>query len=74
MNKIQKIKHETSDYFIKLLRAVVLETKYTGPRVKIESYEIGGKTGTAELIDKSGRYQKDINLTSFINLYCSTRR
>ena len=57
------------NYFLKLLRAVVLETKYTGPRVKVEGYEIGGKTGTAELINEFGNYQKDKNLTSFIGVF-----
>jgi cell division protein FtsI (penicillin-binding protein 3) len=73
INKTRIIKHETSDYFIKLLRAVVLETEYTGPRVKIEGYEIGGKTGTAELINESGLYQKDMNLTSFIGVFPASR-
>jgi len=73
INKTRIIKHETSDYFIKLLRAVVLETEYTGPRVKIEGYEIGGKTGTAELINESGRYQKDMNLTSFIGVFPTSK-
>ena len=73
INKTQIIKHETSDYFIKLLRAVVLETEYTGPRVKIEGYEIGGKTGTAELINESGLYQKDMNLTSFIGVFPTSK-
>ena len=73
INKTRIIEHETSDYFIKLLRAVVLETKYTGPRVKIEGYEIGGKTGTAELINESGRYQKDMNLTSFIGVFPTSK-
>ena len=73
INKTRIIKHETSDYFIKLLRAVVLETEYTGPRVKIEGYEIGGKTGTAELINDSGHYQKDVNLTSFIGVFPTSK-
>ena len=73
MNKTQIIKYETSNYFLKLLRAVVLETKYTGPRVKIEGYEIGGKTGTAELINESGQYQKDMNLTSFIGVFPTSK-
>ena len=47
----------------------MLETKYTGPRVKIEGYEIGGKTGTAELINHLGQYQKEANLTSFIGVF-----
>ena len=63
------VKHHTSSYFIKLLRAVVLETKYTGPKVKIEGYEIGGKTGTTELRNEFGQYQKDVNTASFISVF-----
>ena len=63
------IKTETSKYITKLLRSVVIETEYTGPRVKVEGYEIGGKTGTAELIDKYGKYQKDKNMTSFVGVF-----
>ena len=63
------VKKTTSEYILKLLRAVVTETEYTGPRIKIEGYEIGGKTGTAELIDNLGQYQKDVNLTSFIAVF-----
>ena len=73
INKTQIIKNETSNYFLKLLRAVVLETEYTGPRVKVEGYEIGGKTGTAELINESGRYQHDMNLTSFIGVFPTSK-
>ena len=73
INKSSIIKPETSNYFLKLLRSVVLETEYTGPRVKVEGYEIGGKTGTAELIDKSGHYQKDVNLTSFIGVFPTSK-
>ena len=62
------VKKETAEYFLKLLRAVILETKFTGKRVKIPGYEIGGKTGTADL-NKRGKYIKDANLTSFIGVF-----
>jgi len=67
------VKKETSEYILKLLRAVVMETEYTGPRVKIDGYEIGGKTGTAELINKLGQYRKDANLTSFIGIFPTSK-
>jgi len=63
------VKKETSEFILKLLKAVVMETEYTGPRVRIEGYEIGGKTGTAELINNLGQYQKDANLTSFLGVF-----
>ena len=51
------------------MNAVVSKTKFTGPRVNIDGYNIGGKTGTTELIDSSGRYYKDRNMTSFIGVF-----
>ena len=60
------LKKETSDFLLKLLRAVVNETKITGPKVKIEGYDIGGKSGTAELINDYGKYDKDSNRTIFV--------
>ena len=63
------INTSTSKLIRHLLRAVVLETDYTGPRIKIKGYEIGGKTGTAELIDQSGRYRQDANRTTFIGVF-----
>tara|TARA_Y100000590_G_scaffold425270_1_gene533079 strand:- start:2761 stop:4419 length:1659 start_codon:yes stop_codon:yes gene_type:complete len=72
-NKIFKnselIQDFTSSYFNKLLRAVILETKVTGKKVKIEGYEIGGKTGTANLLNKFGNYEEGKNLTSFIAVF-----
>ena len=62
----QVIKKETSEYIASLLRAVINESKFTGPRVKIEGYDIGGKTGTSELPDKNGKYDSDLNRTIFI--------
>ena len=63
------IKEDSSEYFLNLLNAVVSKTKFTGPRVNIDGYNIGGKTGTTELIDSSGRYYKDRNMTSFISVF-----
>ncbi len=63
------LREDSSKYFLNLLNAVITKTKFTGPRVKIEGYNIGGKTGTSELIDSSGRYYKDRNMTSFISVF-----
>ncbi len=60
------VKKETSDFLLKILRAVINETKITGPKVKIEGYDIGGKSGTAELINDYGKYDKDSNRTIFV--------
>ncbi len=61
---------ESSKFFINLLKSVVLKTEYTGPRVKVEGYSIGGKTGTSELVNPNGGYFKDDrNLTSFIGVF-----
>jgi len=68
--KIQLLlKEDTSDYFLKLLRSVVTKTTFTGPRVKIEGYNIGGKTGTAMLTNENGGYYTDRDLTSFISIF-----
>ena len=45
------------------------ETEYTGPRVKIDGYDIGGKTGTAELTNEKGQYDKNLNRTIFIGAF-----
>ena len=61
--------NDSSKFFLNLLKAVVLKTEYTGPRIKIDGYEIGGKTGTSELLNPKGGYYKDRNLTSFIGIF-----
>ena len=63
------LKKESSKYFLSLLNAVIAKTQFTGPRVKIEGYKIGGKTGTSELLDPKGQYYKDRNMTSFIGIF-----
>ncbi len=62
-------KEASSKFFLKLLHSVVEKTEYTGPRVKIEGYGIGGKTGTSELLNPKGGYYKDRNMTSFIGVF-----
>tara|TARA_B100000575_G_scaffold103074_1_gene82156 strand:- start:9883 stop:11532 length:1650 start_codon:yes stop_codon:yes gene_type:complete len=59
----------SSKFFLNLLKAVVYQTEYTGPRVKIDGYQIGGKTGTSELVNPKGGYYKNRNLTSFIGVF-----
>ena len=49
-----------------LLKSVIEETKITGPKVKINGYDIGGKTGTAELLNSEGEYDNDSNRTIFV--------
>ena len=74
MSKILKGKQvlqtkKSSEFFLNWLNSVVLKTEYTGPRVKINGYQVGGKTGTSELINPRGGYYKDRNLTSFIAVF-----
>lgn len=69
-NNIKKIiDTNSSKFFLKLLNSVVLKTEYTGPRVRIEGYEVGGKTGTSELLNPKGGYYKDRNMTSFVGVF-----
>lgn len=65
----QIISKKTSEDIAKMLRAVIEESKYTGPKVKIDGYDIGGKTGTAELRNINGKYDKDLNRTIFISAF-----
>ena len=60
---------QSSKFFLNLLNSVVLKTDYTGPRVKVDGYQVGGKTGTSELLNPNGGYYKDRNMTSFIGVF-----
>ena len=62
------ITNETSAKIRQLLRAVILETEWTGPRAKVIGYEVGGKTGTAEMVENNS-YLKKANLSSFIGVF-----
>ena len=71
INKNRQIlnREKSSKFFLNLLNAVVVKTKYTGSRVKVDGYHVGGKTGTSELLNPKGGYYKDRNLTSFIGVF-----
>ena len=69
-DKKQILKNKkSSKFFLSLLNSVVLKTDYTGPRVKVDGYQVGGKTGTSELLNPNGGYYKDRNMTSFIGVF-----
>ncbi|MFQ5953913.1 MAG: peptidoglycan D,D-transpeptidase FtsI family protein [Kiloniellales bacterium] len=54
----------TSAHMRALMRLVV--ERGTGRQARVPGYWIGGKTGTAEKPDDTGRYQSDVRLSSFV--------
>ena len=63
----QTVTKNTSDYIKECLREVV--TSGTGTTAAIDGYTVGGKTGTAEKVDTSGKGKgrlKDQYILSFI--------
>lgn len=55
---------ETSAQMLQLLRLNVASSGGTGRRAEVEGYEIGGKTGTAEIPGRGGYRQKSV-ISSF---------
>jgi cell division protein FtsI (penicillin-binding protein 3) len=51
----------------KLLRDVVIYG--SGKNANIPGYDVAGKTGTANKLDKNGRYIKGKNITSFVSAF-----
>lgn len=60
------ISKKTSDTMRSLMRKVVKEG--TGWRANLYGYEVGGKTGTAEIV-KDGKYVKDKTRTVFVSAF-----
>ena len=58
------ISEKTSAIMREIMKGVV--ENGTGRRAKIKGYEVGGKTGTAQKIDSSGRYSHEKFIASFI--------
>ena len=63
-DKVRVVKDETVRKMKRLFSATVEEG--TGRRARVKGYLIGGKTGTAEILEKSGEYNKKQNLATFI--------
>jgi cell division protein FtsI (penicillin-binding protein 3) len=61
----QIISSTTSAVIKMLLRAAVIEG--TGKKANVQSYSIGGKTGSAEKV-VNGQYSKSVNIVSFIGV------
>jgi len=62
--KTKIVSDETVSKMKRLFSATVEEG--TGRRARVKGYLIGGKTGTAEILEKSGEYNKKQNLATFI--------
>ena len=74
-DKVPKIKNnfkqvmskETAYQITSILEGTV--KRGTAKGLRDLNLDLGGKTGTTELIDSSGRYYKDRNMTSFISVF-----
>ncbi|MBM7701768.1 penicillin-binding protein [Metabacillus iocasae] len=64
----EPISKETSQKVLDILESVVTADDGTGKPYNIEGYSVAGKTGTAQITDKNGRYQSGHgkNLFSFL--------
>ena len=60
---------KTSLTMRKLARAVVTHPDGSGKKADAYGYLVGGKTGTAEIISKTGGFKKNANLSSFIGAF-----
>ena len=60
---------KTSHLMRKLARSVVTHPDGSGKKSDAFGYFVGGKTGTAEMINGSGGFQKHSNLSSFIGAF-----
>jgi cell division protein FtsI (penicillin-binding protein 3) len=67
---IQIVSKETSEIMCQLMHTVVAEG--TGKKARVKNYEVGGKTGTANLL--SGKsYKQGSNMTSFVGAFPMSR-
>ena len=64
----QVVSPQSASMVLRLMREVV--TRGTGRRADVPGYEVAGKTGSAEKLDrKTGTYAKDRNVTSFAAIF-----
>lgn len=65
------ISEETSSKMKQLLRGVI--ERGTGTRAKLDDYDACGKTGTAQKVDKNGKYSENRFVASFIGFAPSVK-
>jgi len=64
----QVVAPQSANLVLRLMRDVV--TEGTGRRANVRGYEVAGKTGSAEKLDrKTGAYAKDRNVSSFVAIF-----
>ncbi len=64
----QVVSPQSANQVMALMREVV--TRGTGKRAAVRGYEVAGKTGSAEKLDrKTGTYAKDRNVSSFVAIF-----
>ncbi len=61
------ISEDTSENVRRLMRLVV--DHGTGSKADVAGYRVGGKTGTAEKVQDSGKYNADAKMASFISVF-----
>jgi cell division protein FtsI (penicillin-binding protein 3) len=61
------IRAETSATLRRLMRLAV--THGSGRRAEVPGYFVGGKTGTAQKVDRHGRYLRDARISSFTGIF-----
>ncbi|MBE9223268.1 penicillin-binding protein 2 [Cyanobacterium stanieri LEGE 03274] len=66
IQETQVFKESSADAVVKMMESVV--ENGTGAVAKIENYNIGGKTGTAQKHDGQGRYSPTARITSFVSI------
>ncbi len=68
---VRVMRRSVSVVMRKLMRGVVLSG--TGIYARVPGYLVGGKTGTAQVVGKNGRYRNHLNNASFMAMFPANR-
>jgi cell division protein FtsI (penicillin-binding protein 3) len=68
---VRVMRRSVSVIMRKLMRGVVLSG--TGIYARVPGYLVGGKTGTAQVVGKNGRYRNHLNNASFMAIFPANR-